>query len=248
MPSISAYKTELPYSYALGVFPSLALMQAMPRRATRLLLHPEAEGEGVQKLRTLCAEHRVREEYAEKALQRISGKGNCFAAVVFEKWQDRLATGLPHVVLVNPMDEGNLGTIQRTLLGLGIVDLAIIRPGADPFEPRVIRSSMGATFGMRTRQYEDFSQYREEFSGHMLYPFMLDGAATLEQAVKRIHCPYTLVFGNEGKGLASAFSTMGIPVRIPHSEAIDSLNLAVAVAVGTYMFIHGGKEEASCIK
>ena len=39
--------------------------------------------------------------------------------MVFSKWQAELRPDLPHVVLHHPMDEGNLGTIQRTLLGLG---------------------------------------------------------------------------------------------------------------------------------
>ena len=50
MPPLKAYAGELPYSYAPGVFPSLALMQAAPERATRLLLSERAQGEGIDKL------------------------------------------------------------------------------------------------------------------------------------------------------------------------------------------------------
>jgi tRNA G18 (ribose-2'-O)-methylase SpoU len=32
-------------------------------------------------------------------------------------------------------------------------------------------------------------------------------------------------------------------VRIPHSDAIDSLNLAVAAAIGAYAFVHGTDKE-----
>ena len=85
MPPLKPYAAELPYSYAPGVFPSLALMSAAPERAARLLLSERADGEGVDKLRAVCREHHVREEVADKALARISGKQNCFAAVVFEK-------------------------------------------------------------------------------------------------------------------------------------------------------------------
>ena len=87
MPPLKPYSADLSYSYAPGVFPSLNLMQNMPQRALRLLLSEKAQGEGVEKLRAICREHRVREEIADKALSRISGKQNCFAAVVFEKWQ-----------------------------------------------------------------------------------------------------------------------------------------------------------------
>lgn len=133
----------------------------------------------MEKLREICREHHVREEIADKALSRISGKQNCYAAVVFEKWQSELEPNRPHVVLHHPMDEGNLGTIQRTLLGLGVEDIAVIRPAADVFDPKVVRATMGAVFSLRVKQYADFDDYRREHPGHALYPFMLDGSVML---------------------------------------------------------------------
>lgn len=242
MPPLKAYSADLPYSYAPGVFPSLQLMQNAPQRAQRLLLSERAQGEGIEKLRALCREHRVREEVAEKALARISGKQNCFAAVVFEKWQAELEPAAPHVVLHHPMDEGNLGTIQRTLLGLGIEDIAIIRPAADVFDPRVVRATMGAIFSLRVKQYDSFESYRREHPGHALYPFMLDGSVLLEDAARRVRTPYALVFGNEGSGLPPEFAAMGQAVRIPHNQKIDSLNLSIAVGIGAYAFVHARDE------
>jgi len=218
-------------------------MEAAPQRARRLLLSQHAKGEGIRKLRGLCAQYQVREEVADKVLRRISGKENCFAALVFEKWQNELMVAASHVVLASPMDDGNVCTIQRTLLGFGILDLAIIRPAADIFAPHGIRSSMGAIFSLRVKEYENFESYRMSFPCHTLYPFMLDGSVTLKEAAARARQPYSLIFGNEGNGLPKEFSTLGQAVRIPHSEAIDSLNLAVAVAIGAYAFIHGSKEE-----
>ena len=80
MPPLKPYRQDLSYSYAPGVFPSLNLMQKMPGQARRLLLSEKAQGEGVDKLREICRQHHVREEFADKALSRISGKQNCFAA------------------------------------------------------------------------------------------------------------------------------------------------------------------------
>jgi TrmH family RNA methyltransferase len=202
------------------------------------LLSECAQGEGVEKLRRLCKEQGVREEIADKALRRISGKDNCFAAVVFEKWQAELESDKPHVVLHHPMDEGNLGTIQRTLLGLGLKDIAVIRPAADAFDPRVVRATMGALFSLRLKQYDSFEAYRQEYPDHRLYPFMLDGSVMLEEAVAQVQRPYALVFGNEGSGLPPEFAQMGQAVRIPHSNEIDSLNLSIAVGIGAYAFVH----------
>ena len=241
MPPLKPYSAELSYSYAPGVFPSLQLMQNCPERAQRLLLSEKAQGEGVEKLREICRQYNVREEIADKALSRISGKQNCFAAVVFEKWQSDLKKDAPHVVLHHPMDEGNLGTIQRTLLGLGVEDIAVIRPAADVFDPKVVRATMGAVFSLRVKYYEDFSLYRMEQPNHALYPFMLDGSIMLEEAVANVQQPYALVFGNEGSGLPAEFAEMGQAVRIPHNDKIDSLNLSIAVGIGAYAFVHAKK-------
>ena len=238
MPSLKPYSQELEYSYAPGLFPSLELMRVQPERALRLLTSEKAHGEGVEKLRAICREHNVREEVADKALRRISGKDNCFAATVFSKWQAELRPDLPHVVLHHPMDEGNLGTIQRTLLGLGLKDIAVIRPAADGFEPHVVRAAMGAVFSLRVKQYDSFEDYRREYPNHALYPFMLDGSVLLEDAVRQRKTPYALIFGNEGSGLPSEFSKLGQAVRIPHSGEIDSLNLSIAVGIGAYAFVH----------
>jgi len=241
VPPLKPYSADLNYSYAPGVFPSLQLMLNCPERAQRLLLSEKASGEGVEKLREICRQHRVREEYADKALSRISGKQNCFAAVVFEKWQSDLKKDAPHVVLHHPMDEGNLGTIQRTLLGLGVEDIAVVRPAADVFDPKVVRATMGAVFSLRVKYYEDFSLYRMEHPGHALYPFMLDGSVMLEEAVANVQHPWTLVFGNEGSGLPAEFAGMGQAVRIPHNDKIDSLNLSIAAGIGAYAFVHAKK-------
>ena len=236
MPALEAYKRNLDYSYAPGMFPSMEAMKKAPHLVRRLLLSSKAaEGEGVEKLTALAKENNIRIEIADKALSRISGKDNCFAAAVFEK-QPSVLLGNDHVVLHHISDAGNLGTILRTALGLGFHDIAIIRPATDVYDPKVVRSSMGALFSLRVREYDNFEAYRAEFPKHQLYPFMLDGSVLLEEAAKNIIRPCALVMGNEGSGLPAEFAQLGRAVRIPHSNDIDSLNLAIATAIGMYTF------------
>ena len=73
MAKLEPYSKKLPYSYTLGVFPSLMLLEAHPERAMRLLVHSDGEkNEGVQKLRERCAALGVREEIADRVLKRES--------------------------------------------------------------------------------------------------------------------------------------------------------------------------------
>ncbi len=236
MPSLESYTRNLPYSYALGLFPASELMRKRPELAKRLLVSSKAENsEGLQALRELCLKHHVREENADRVLSRISGKENCFAAIVFDKFQGEMTRG-NHLVLHHPSDKGNLGTMLRTALGFGYTDIAIIRPAADAFDPHVVRASMGAIFALNVRYYDDFADYRREFPEHALYPFMLDASVPLAEGVRQKKEPFALIMGNEGSGLPAEFAQMGQAVRIPHSHDIDSLNLSIAAAIGMYAF------------
>ena len=237
MPSLEAYRRDLDYSYAPGLFPSLECMTKRPEIARRLLLSSKGQdSEGVKKLTALAEEHRVRVEIADKALSRVSGKDNCFAAVVFEKRPRPLDAAGDHVVLHHISDQGNLGTILRTALGFGYHDIAVIRPAADVYDPKVVRASMGAIFSLRVMEYDGFSPYRQEFANHAAYPFMLDGSVQMDDAAANAPHPCALIFGNEGSGLPPEFQRVGQPVRIPSSDEVDSLNLAVAAAIGMYGF------------
>ena len=236
MPSLEAYRPSLDYSYAPGIFPSMECLAFRPGDVRRLLVHSAAEGrDGVEKLKALAAERGIRVEEADRALARISGKENCYAAAVFAKFRDELRADRPHVVLHRPGDSGNVGTILRTALGLGTEDVALIRPCADVFDPRTVRASMGSLFRLRVRVYDRFEDYREEFPERPLYPFMLDASVPLGE-IREIPETYSLIFGNEGSGLPAEFARMGQAVRIESNEKVDSLNLAVAAAIGIYTF------------
>ena len=237
MPALEAYKRELDYSYAPGLFPSLEAMTKRPELVRRLLISSKGQdSEGVKKLIALAEEKHIRIETADKALSRISGKDNCFAAAVFEKRPLPLDGACDHIVLHHISDQGNLGTILRTALGFGYHDIAIIRPAADVYDPKVVRASMGALFSLRVTEYADFSDYWQEFGPRAAYPFMLDGSVQMDDAAKDAPHPCALIFGNEGSGLPPEFQQVGQPVRIPSSDEVDSLNLAIAAAIGMYAF------------
>ena len=71
MPKLEPYRKSLSYSYCLGVFPSLELLDARPEAVTRLITHPDGtRNAGVAKLRARCAELGIREEEAPRVLER----------------------------------------------------------------------------------------------------------------------------------------------------------------------------------
>lgn len=236
------YKKEFEHSYTLGPFPTFELLQNQPQ-AARAVYYSE-KFRDKDKLCALCADLNVPCYASEKALERISQKEICYAAGEFLKYNGQLQAGKPHAVLVNPSDFGNLGTIERTLLGFGIKNLAIIGDtAADIWNPKAVRASMGALFHLNVEFFDDFSQYLAAYGqGRDIFPFMLDGGVVLTpQSVPQTNC-YTLVFGNEATGLSAEFQHYGQSLFIRQSDEVDSLNLAVSVAIGAFLFTSQNSE------
>ena len=234
---LKKYKKEYGHSYSFGVFPTLELLQARSEQVVKVLTSPRGgKNEGVRKLEEMCLRKRIEIEVNDRLIERISTKENHYAIGVFRKYTQELDTDNNHLVLVNPSDMGNLGTIARTMLGFGITDLALIRPAADIFDPRAIRASMGAIFRLRFRYFDTFDEYSKSYS-HNPYPFMTDGAVSLDDA--RFVQPYALIFGNESSGLPQEFARIGTTVTIHHSSQIDSLSLPLAVGIAFYAASRG---------
>ncbi len=66
-----------------------------------------------------------------------------------------------HIVLVEPRNMGNAGTIIRTMLGFGYKNLALIEPAVDVFDPKVVRSTMGALFRINFEYFQTWEEYIE---------------------------------------------------------------------------------------
>lgn len=235
---LKRYNKKSPYSYTLGMFPTFELLHKAPQTVEKVLLHSELTREIRDKVYKSCQEKNIEVIENNRIIEKIREKENCFLIGVFRKYTNELEHDLHHVVLVNPSDSGNLGTIIRTCVGFGIHNLAITQPGADLFNPKTIRASMGSVFHLNFHYYNSFEEYRQEFGEERdLYPFMLKGTAELGSIKPRL-LPFSLIFGNEAMGLDDRFLEIGQSVLIPHSREIDSLNLSLAAGIAIYDFTH----------
>ena len=255
---IKKYKKESQYSYTLGAFPTLELVEAMPEKVIEILIHPDFSDKELvtDKCRKACGSGSLDRQIAVgkdgkpngqitvredgRLIDRLSDKENVYVVGIFDKYKCSLKTGRPHIVLVNPSNMGNLGTIIRTACGFGIEDIAIIGNGADHFNPKVVRASMGAIFRERIECFDDFDAYRSVYNepGREIFTFMLNGEKPLR--VGDIPKPelFSLVFGNEATGLPDEYLDYGTSIIIPQTEYVDSLNLTIAAGIGMYCFCH----------
>lgn len=229
-PPIKKYKKRNTYSYTLGVYPTLELLESKAEKVLKVVISESGrKNKKVQPIIQLCQQHGIRIEFNNKAIRRVAIKENTYVVGCFEKYSGELSNKKDHVVLVNPIDTGNLGAIIRTMVAFDFSNLAIIRPGVDVFSPKVIRSAMGAFYKVNYQYFENFGLYRQQFPHYLTYAFVLDKTQSIQEI--KFKQPASLIFGNEGQGLPKEIIQTSKPVYIPQSKNVDSLNLSVAVAI-----------------
>ena len=134
-------------------------------------------------------------------------------------------------------DPGNLGTLMRTALAAGVGALWM-GDGADPFQPKVLRASAGAALALPLRRGSGLELERwlaaATAQGWQVVVTLLPGAGPVPpQPYWQLDWtqPTVLLLGNEGAGVSPSLAALANQrVTIPHSSAVESLNVAVAAA------------------
>lgn len=141
------------------------------------------------------------------------------------------APELKSVYLHEIQDPGNLGTIIRTLGWFGGFRLLLSPNSVDPYNPKVVRSSMGAIFHVPMELDVDLMSLPNRFRN--IATLDMHGEHMSHSSFRGCDC---YVFGNEARGVPrEALKTID-----PHTftingcGAIESLNLATAVNMAAY--------------
>lgn len=129
----------------------------------------------------------------------------------------------------------NIGGIFRNAAAFGVEGVLLDATSGDPLYRKAIRTSMGAVLAVPFTRLESWPQDLEplkeqEFSVLALTPG--PGTHSLDTAVRTISSRWILLAGAEGPGLTkAALAAADQKVTIPMSDAVDSLNVAVAVGI-----------------
>jgi TrmH family RNA methyltransferase len=130
---------------------------------------------------------------------------------------------------------GNLGSLLRTAEAVGATGLLIAGFEVDPYDPAVLRGSMGSLLGLRLSRtsLSSLEQWRRR---HHLPVIAANPSSS--QDFHTFPCPagpLVLAVGGERRGLSGALEQLcTTQVRIPMVGAVDSLNVAVAGSLLLY--------------
>ncbi|TNC88303.1 MAG: rRNA methyltransferase [Thalassolituus sp.] len=135
------------------------------------------------------------------------------------------------VYLHEIQDPGNLGTIIRTLGWFGGFRLLLSPGSVDPFNPKVVRSSMGAIFHLPIELDVDLMSLPHRFRN--IATLDMQGEHMSHTSFRACEC---YIFGNEARGVPHDALEAIDPhtFTIPGCGAIESLNLATAVNMAAY--------------
>jgi TrmH family RNA methyltransferase len=135
------------------------------------------------------------------------------------------------VYLHEVQDPGNLGTIIRTLGWFGGFRLLLSPNSVDPFNPKVVRSSMGAIFHLPIELDVDVLSLPHRYPN--IASLDMKGEHLSHDSFRRCDC---YIFGNEARGIPhEALEEISPhPFTIQGCGAIESLNLATAVNMCAY--------------
>lgn len=140
---------------------------------------------------------------------------------------------VPHLMILdNLQDPGNLGTIFRTAEAAGVTGIVMSRDCVDIYNPKTIRSTMGALYRMPFVYVEDLRETILSLKEKKIrsYAAHLDGKNTYDKEDYRKGTAFLI--GNEGNGLRKEIAECADTwIRIPMCGQVESLNAAVAATV-----------------
>ncbi|MBQ6230558.1 MAG: RNA methyltransferase [Eubacterium sp.] len=217
--------------------------------------------EGIRMVREIPKDRLVQLFYTEKAYERYGAEFGLEVETVSEQCMKKMSDtdtpqgilaavrmknytledildgddGSPFILVLEKLqDPGNLGTIIRTAEAAGVTGIMISSDSADIYNPKTIRSTMGALFRMRIYISDDLLRDVAELKkkGIVVYAMHLNGEEFYDKDFKK---PSAFLIGNEGNGLSDELShTADEMMRIPMLGKVESLNAAISASVVSY--------------
>lgn len=141
------------------------------------------------------------------------------------------------VVLDCVQDPGNLGTILRTIDSIGLKQVILSKGCGDIYNPKVVRSTMGAIFRVNVIEADNILENISDFKKHK-YEIL---ATSLEDSKSIYEIDYNkkvIVIGNEGNGVSKeVLEKADQKIKIPMLGKTESLNASVATGIVLYEYV-----------
>lgn len=141
------------------------------------------------------------------------------------------------LVLDGIQDPGNLGTILRTADSANLKQIILSEEVADPYNPKVVRSTMGAIFRMNIIRTDNLVKTLQMLKKHK-YEVVATSLDTNNSIYDIDYYKKVIVIGNEAKGVSKEIQNLADKkVKIPMLGKTESLNASVAAGIMIYEYV-----------
>ncbi len=141
------------------------------------------------------------------------------------------------VALDDIQDPGNLGTILRTVDSIGLNQILVSKGTADSYNPKVVRSTMGAIFRVRIIECEDLENALREVKKHK-FELVVTSLQTEKSLYDIDFDKKVIVIGNEANGVEQKIQNLADEkIKIPMIGKTESLNVSVATGIVLYEYV-----------
>ena len=140
-------------------------------------------------------------------------------------------------ILDDIQDPGNLGTIIRTIDSAGLSQLIVSKDTVDAYNPKVVRSTMGAIFRVKIIESDDLIKTIKNIKKHR-YEVVVTTLDSQKNIYGIEYKKKIIVIGNEANGISkNIIGQADLEVKIPMLGKTESLNAAVATSIIAYEYV-----------
>ena len=141
------------------------------------------------------------------------------------------------VVLDDIQDPGNLGTILRTVDSIGLKQIVVSKGTADAYNPKVVRSTMGAIFRVNVVEVENVEEAVKEMKRNK-FKTVVTTPNTNKTIYEIDYKNKIIIIGNEANGVEkNIIDKADEKVKIPMPGKTESLNASVATGIVLYEYV-----------
>ena len=229
-----------------GIKPVLELLQSNPERISNLFIKKGLRNQECSQMLDLCRMYDIRFSFVDTItldrmcsaqhqgiIARLSPTTN---TPLGELLQKAMHSPLPIIVALDQVqDPGNVGTLARTIYGLGAAGLILPKHNSAYLGDVAKKAAAGALEHLSISQVTNLGHALDEAEEAGFY-LLGTGISTPENTVnaltQELPLPCVLILGNEGKGMRPNITKRCHKLAyIPMQNNFDSLNVAQATAI-----------------
>ena len=179
-----------------------------------------------------------------KLISEVEKPQGVLAIIEKEKQEENIDVNQDIILALDDLqDPGNLGTIIRTADSVGLKQILISKGTTEAYNPKVIRSTMGAIFRVKIIECENLKETLKKLQKNNFKIMVTD--LNIDKSIYDIKLQKNvIIIGNEANGVSEEIKNMAdTRAIIPMFGKTESLNASIATGVILYEYVRQKLQE-----